>query len=80
MNLLAQSIWKLSHREKLTKRWGQTTDTRQRRQRRQRHPPLVNYSPRRNLFRRGQKNDHTFYEHKHVQVSVKQIEIASFVK
>ena len=47
INLIAQGVLELSHREK---------SGRQRRQRRQRRQPSgLNYSPRRNVFRRGQK-------------------------
>ena len=50
-NSIAQSVLKLSHREK-----GLQQRRRQRRQRRrQRHPSGLNYSPRRKVFRRGQK-------------------------
>ena len=50
MNLLAQSVRKLSNRE-TWKKVGTQTNT----DRHTRHPPGKNYSPRRNLFRRGQK-------------------------
>ena len=43
INLIAQGVLELSHREKSG------------RQRQQRHPSGLNYSPRRNVFRRGQK-------------------------
>ena len=52
-NSIAQSVLKLSHREKGLQR-------RQRQQRRRRrHPSGLNYSPRRKVFRRGQKS---FYD------------------
>ena len=47
-NLIAQSVLKLSHCEKGLQR-------RRQRQRQRRHPSGLNYSPRRNVFRRGQK-------------------------
>ena len=47
INLIAQGVLELSHREK--------SGRQQRRQRRRRHPSGLNYSPRRNVFRRGQK-------------------------
>ena len=47
ISLIAQSVLKLSHCEKGTQR--------QRQRRRRRHPSRLNYSPRRNVFRRGQK-------------------------
>ena len=47
INLIAQGVLELSHRGKSG-----------RQRRRQRHPSGLNYSPRRNVFRRGQK--HTF--------------------
>jgi hypothetical protein len=50
-NLISQSVLKLSHCEKGTRRRRR----RRQRQRRRRHPPGLNYSPRRNVFRRGQK-------------------------
>ena len=51
INLIAQSVLELSHRENC----GQRQRQRQRRRRRRRHPPGLNYSPRRKVFRRGQK-------------------------
>ena len=48
-NLIAQSVLELSHREKGTRQ------QRLRQQRLRRHQPGLNYSPRRNVFRRGQK-------------------------
>ena len=52
INLIAQGVLELSHREKSGRR-------RQQRQRR-RQPSGLNYSPRRNVFRRGQKMFLTF--------------------
>ena len=49
-NLIAQSVLKLSHCKKVSRRQRQ-----QRQRRRRRHPPGLNYSPRRKVFRRGQK-------------------------
>ena len=48
INLIAQSVLELSHRENCG---------RQRQRRRRRHPPGLNYSPRRKVFRRGQKSE-----------------------
>ena len=50
INLIAQGILELSHREKSGRQQQQ-----QRRRQRRRHPSGLNYSPRRNVFRRGQK-------------------------
>jgi len=49
-NLIAQSVLELSHREKGTRRQRLRLRLRLRR-----HQPGLNYSPRRNVFRRGQK-------------------------
>ena len=51
-NLIAQSVLKLSHCEKGTQR-----QRRRRRRQRRRHPSGLNYSPRRKVFRRGQKSE-----------------------
>ena len=48
INLIAQGVLELSHREKCGLR-----------RLRRRHPSGLNYSPQRNLFRRGQKKDLT---------------------
>ena len=50
INLIAQSVLKLSHREKWQRR-----PRRQRQCQQRRHPSCLNYSPRRKVFRRGQK-------------------------
>ena len=53
INLIAQSVLELSHREKCGL---QRLQRLQRRRLQRRHPSGLNYSPRRKVFRRGQKN------------------------
>ena len=59
INLIAQGILELSHREK--------SGRRRRQRRRRRQSSGLNYSPRRNIFRRGQKiEDYQFFTQENV--------------